>query len=561
MLRELSIKNLAIIDELTTSFTEGLNVISGETGAGKSIIMGALSLLLGERASNDLIRSSEKSAEVEALFDIEEENGIRERLDSMGLYDGNELLMKRTVSRSGKNRVYINGSPATLGMLSSLSEFLVNICGQHEHQVILDADNHIDILDEFGALLPLRTEYSGLYNEYQALLRRLEELKTANREKGEREELLRFQLKEIQESGLRIGEDAELQSEKKILVNAQKLKEYAEEAYDILYGREGSVLEGFVQTVKNLKEIKTIDSGLAVSDEEMESAEFGLEEIAYALRDYKKGIDFNPERLEEIDDRLEYLGRLKRKYGGEIGHILEKERDIEEELGLISSMEEEIGRASEEISEKQEIVLSKAAELSRERRNAARLLEEQVEREIHSMMMNNTGFEVRFLQSPEESDVSYLNPKGIDALEFYLSTNIGEDMKPLNKIASGGELSRIVLAMKKVLATTASVGTVVFDEVDSGIGGAAAEAVGEKLRDVSTHHQVICITHLPQIACFGKTHFLVSKEVSKGRTNTCINFLDESERVDEITRMLGGLEITEKTREHAREMLKASQIK
>jgi DNA repair protein RecN (Recombination protein N) len=561
MLRELSIKNLAIIDELTTSFTEGLNVISGETGAGKSIIMGALSLLLGERASNDLIRSSEKSAEVEALFDIEEENGIRERLDSMGLYDGNELLMKRTVSRSGKNRVYINGSPATLGMLSSLSEFLVNICGQHEHQVILDADNHIDILDEFGALLPLRTEYSGLYNEYQALLRRLEELKTANREKGEREELLRFQLKEIQESGLRIGEDAELQSEKKILINAQKLKEYAEEAYDILYGREGSVLEGFVQTVKNLKEIKTIDSGLAVSDEEMESAEFGLEEIAYALRDYKKGIDFNPERLEEIDDRLEYLGRLKRKYGGEIGHILEKERDIEEELGLISSMEEEIGRASEEISEKQEVVLSKAAELSRERRNAARLLEEQVEREIHSMMMNNTGFEVRFLQSPEESDVSYLNPKGIDALEFYLSTNIGEDMKPLNKIASGGELSRIVLAMKKVLATTASVGTVVFDEVDSGIGGAAAEAVGEKLKDVSTHHQVICITHLPQIACFGKTHFLVSKEVSKGRTNTCINFLDESERVDEITRMLGGLEITEKTREHAREMLKASQTK
>ncbi|MBN2179431.1 MAG: DNA repair protein RecN [Deltaproteobacteria bacterium] len=561
MLRELSIKNLAIIDELTTSFTEGLNVISGETGAGKSIIMGALSLLLGERASNDLIRSSEKSAEVEALFDIEEENGIRERLDSMGLYDGNELHMKRTVSRSGKNRVYINGSPATLGMLSSLSGFLVNICGQHEHQVILDADNHIDILDEFGALLPLRTEYSDLYNEYQALLRRLEELKTANREKGEREELLRFQLKEIQESGLRIGEDAELQSEKKILINAQKLKEYAEEAYDILYGREGSVLEGFVQTVKNLKEIKTIDSGLAVSDEEMESAEFGLEEIAYALRDYKKGIDFNPERLEEIDDRLEYLGRLKRKYGGEIGHILEKERDIEEELGLISSMEEEIGRASEEISEKQEIVLSKAAELSRERRNAARLLEEQVEREIHSMMMNNTGFEVRFLQSPEESDVSYLNPKGIDALEFYLSTNIGEDMKPLNKIASGGELSRIVLAMKKVLATTASVGTVVFDEVDSGIGGAAAEAVGEKLRDVSTHHQVICITHLPQIACFGTTHFLVSKEVSKGRTNTCINFLDESERVDEITRMLGGLEITEKTREHAREMLKASQIK
>jgi DNA repair protein RecN (Recombination protein N) len=561
MLRELNIKNLAIIDELTTSFTEGLNVISGETGAGKSIIMGALSLLLGERASNDVIRSSEESATVEALFDIRGKNEIREKLDSMGFYNGNELLMKRTVSRSGKNRVYINGNLATLGMLSSLSEFLVNICGQHEHQVILDADNHIDILDEFGDLLSLRAEYSGLYNEYQAVMRRLEEMKAANREKGEREELLRFQLKELGESDLRIGEDAELQSERKVLVNSQKLKEYAEESYDILYGREGSVLEGLVRAVKNLKEIKTIDSGLEVSDEEMASVEVGMEEIAYALRDYKKGIVFNPERLEEIDDRLEYLGRLKRKYGGEIEQILEKEKAIEEELGLISSMEEEIEKTSREISEKQEIVLHRATELSGKRRNAARVLEKEVEREIHSMMMNNTGFEVRFLQSPEESDITPFNQKGIDALEFYLSTNIGEDMKPLNKIASGGELSRIVLAMKKVLATTASVGTVVFDEVDSGIGGAAAEAVGEKLKDVSTHHQVICITHLPQIACFGNTHFLVSKVVNEGRTNTGINFLDESERVDEITRMLGGLEITEKTREHAREMLKASQIK
>jgi len=561
MLRELSIKNLAIIDELTTSFTEGLNVISGETGAGKSIIMGALSLILGERASNDLIRSSEESAEVEALFDVREENGIREKLDAMGLCDGTDLLMRRTVSRSGKNKVYINGRLATLGMLSSLSEFLVNICGQHEHQVILDADNHIDILDEFGDLMHLRTEYSGLYTKYQSLVRRLEELKAANREKGEREELLRFQLKEIGESGLKIGEDNELQSERKILANAQKLKECAEESYDILYGREGSVLEELVRALKNLKEIKAIDSALAVSDGEMESVEFGLEEIAYALRDYKKGIASNPERLEEIDDRLEYLGRLKRKYGGEIGHILARGKALEEELGLISSMGEEIEKTSAEIAEKRSIVLQKAHSLSDRRRDVARMLEKEVEREIHSMMMNNTGFEVRFRQSPEEKELETLNPKGIDFIEFYLSTNVGEDMKPLNKIASGGELSRIVLAMKKVLAMTASVGTVVFDEVDSGIGGAAAEAVGEKLKDVSAHHQVICITHLPQIACFGNTHFRVSKEVNEGRTNTDINFLDESERVDEITRMLGGLEITEKTREHAREMLKASQIK
>jgi DNA repair protein RecN (Recombination protein N) len=561
MLRELSIKNLAIIDDLKATFTEGLNVISGETGAGKSIIIGALSLLLGDRASSDLIRSSEDSAIVEALFDISGRDEIKEKLDRMGFYDSGELIMKRIVSRSGKNRAYINGNLATLGMLATLSEFLVNICGQHEHQLIIDADNHIDILDEFGNLLSLGSEYSGLYGEYQALMKRLEELKSANKAKHEREELLRFQLKEIEESGLKVGEEQSLKEEKRILGNAQRLREWAEESYELLYDKEGSVLEDFDRIIRNIKEIKGIDPNLRVSGEDLDSLLINLEETAYALRDYKKGIASDPEKLEAIEERLEYLGRLKRKYGESIENILEKKSEIERELESILSLEDEIGRISEEITLKNDILVDKALILSQKRKEVAKILKNEVEREIHFMRMENTIFEVRFSGSFDDGDKPCLHSKGMDSVEFYLCTNVGEELKPLNRIASGGELSRIVLAMKKVLAKVGSVGTVVFDEVDSGIGGAAAEVVGEKLKDVSAHHQVICITHLPQIACFGNTHFLVSKEITKGRTNTRVSYLNEAERLDEITRMLGGVEITEKTRDHAREMLKASHKK
>lgn len=559
MLRELRIKNLAIIDALEMSFDEGLNVISGETGAGKSIIIGAVGLLLGHRASSDMIRSSESTAVVEALFDISEKKGIKETLGEMGYGRDDELVVKRIISRSGKNRIYINGNLATVGNLASLSESLVNVCSQHEHQMILNADSHIDILDEYGELIPRRNEFSALYRAYLALKNDLDELELKNRHKMEREDFLRFQLKEINDAHIVSGEDSVLVEERKILRNAEQLMEYGRDAHDILYAGEDSLLERLTRVISDIRKIHDIDESLELSPDELDAAYFALEEAALALRDYRGRIVYDPARLDDVEDRLEYLSRMKRKYGGTLEDVLRKKEEIERELAAISSVEEEIERVSGEIVRMKAQVTEGARDLSTRRRTVAARLRDEIEQEIHTLRMANATFDVRFHEPPRDADGEpAVNGRGMDYPEFYLSTNIGEELKPLNRIASGGELSRIVLAMKKVLAGTGSVGTIIFDEVDTGVGGATAEIVGHKLQEVATHHQVICISHLPQIACFGEYHFLVEKRVEGQKTNTEVRVLSEEERLHEITRMLGGVEITEKTREHAREMLNAA---
>jgi DNA repair protein RecN (Recombination protein N) len=561
MITELSIRNFAIIDEMKISFAEGLNVITGETGAGKSILIGAMSLLLGERASVDIIRSHEDSAMVEAFFEIEGMNDLKEMLKEMGFHVGNELILKRIISRTGKNRVFVDGQLATLGMLSAISTTLVNICGQHEHQIILNAEKHIDILDNFGDLEQLRSEYTELYNQYLALSGKLRQLLEVNKTREERGEFLRFHLKEIEDAGIRIGEDDQLQEEKRVLNNVQKLLEYADVAHDVLYGKSGSVLEGLRSINSNVREIKKIDRTLSLSEKDLDAVYYQLEEAALALRNYKKNLSYDPTRLEAIDDRLELLSRLKRKYGRTLEDVLQKKTEIEQELKTIDSVDEEIDLLLAEVEDLKANMVGKAQMLSARRREIAALLKKEIEEEIHALRMEKATFEVMFTEATSDQGGLPFHSRGVDQVEFYLTTNVGEVPKPLNRIASGGELSRIMLAMKKVLAGTGSVGTLVFDEVDSGIGGATAEDVGRKLSDVSKDHQVLCITHLPQIACFGDRHYRVSKTVVGEKTVTSVGILSEDERLDEITRMLGGTELTEKTREYAREMLVMSRVK
>ena len=553
MLTELNIRNFAIIDELKVAFDGGLNVISGETGAGKSIIIGAVGLLLGDRANADMIRSFEDAAVVEALFDIREQEGLRKKISELGYGDGEELIVRRVVSRSGKNRVYINGALASLASLAAIGESLINICGQHEHQMILDPENHTDILDEFGSLMSLRSAYRESYDRYRALNERLIGLQELRRKKEEREELLRFQIGEISQAGLRAGEDTALMDEKKVLANVQKLIDLAQAAYETLYGQGASVLAELRNAASAVKEIRKIDATLKLSAEEMEELYYRIEEAAFTLRDYGSRLSVDPARMEALEERLELLGRLKRKYGGSLDAVMAKQADAETELGNIASVEAEIEQLVATIADEKARMTEAAQLLSERRHEVAAALRETIEKEIRTLRMEKARFDVVF-REPPGGDAAF-TVTGTDDLEFYLSANVGEELKPLRGIASGGELSRIMLAMKKVLARTGSVGTIVFDEVDSGIGGATAEIVGQKLREVSRHHQVLCITHLPQIACCGDRHYRVVKRIAGERTNTSVAVLSDRERLEEIARMLGGVELTEKTREHAQEML------
>jgi DNA repair protein RecN (Recombination protein N) len=558
MLNELSIKNFAIIDELQVSFGEGLNVISGETGAGKSIIIGAVSLLLGDRATTEMIRTQADTATVEAFFDIASNKPLQEKVAEMGFTAGDELVIRRVISHTGKNKVFINGQMATLTNLAALSELLINICGQHEHQVILNAENHINILDEFGGCLSARAAYAEIYYQYQQVRTQIEKLKNLRSSREEKTDLFKFQLKEIQDINPQPAEDTALADEKKVLVNYQKISGWANLAYDLLYGEKDSAIVKLKEVQNQVKEIKKIDANLKLADTDIESSFITLQEAALILRDYSKNLFFDAERLSAIDERLELLNRLKRKYGGSLEGVLRRKQEIEEDLKRVFSVEEELETLAREEEKIKDDLRKNALKLSQNRAQAARKLQDSVDKEINALNMPHASFHVNFNKCAADKTVESFEQTGGDEIEFYLAANKGEESKPLNRIASGGELSRIILALKNVLSRTGSVASIVFDEVDNGIGGATAEIVGRKLKEVSTNHQVICITHLPQIACFGDNHLYVSKKVIKGRTITSVEELDDEQKIEEISRMLGGVNVTNATREHAREMINGS---
>jgi DNA repair protein RecN (Recombination protein N) len=563
MLKELSIRNFAIIDDLKISFSEGLTILSGETGAGKSIILNAVNLLLGSRASAELVRTGAETAELEALFHISLHSGAAKIMSEQGYDPAEGLLIRRIIARSDGNRVYINGRLATIQLLNTITENLASISGQHAHQGLLKEEQHLLILDQFGGLMSLRQDLFEHYNRLLPLIDELKKLQNIHDRQAEHIELLQFQKNEIVDSEIAPGEDSELEQERVRLKNAETLYRIVDGSIEALYGASGSVIERLSEVKKNLERAGQIDSKLNTSADSLAESNYRIEDLVEELRAYLKLAQIDEQRLEAVEERLDTLNKLKRKYGGSLPAVLSKLEAIEQELLNVESISGKITEVEKLIANLHDRSKKLSLKLSRGRKKTAGILAQKIIEALASLKMVQTVFKVELNTIPwnEKTEVYLkvdnhcLTETGIDRAVFMIAPNPGEALKPLASIASGGELSRVVLALKAILAETDSVETIIFDEVDAGIGGGTAEGVGRKLSELANHHQIICITHLPQIAKFGATHFSISKHVIEGRTQTAIRPLSEGDRHKEIARMLGGEKITETTLEHARELL------
>jgi DNA repair protein RecN (Recombination protein N) len=564
MLKELSIRNFAIIDDLQIRFSEGLTILSGETGAGKSIILNAVNLLLGSRASADLVRTGAQNAELEALFQITGSSRVANIMAEHGYEPSDGLLVRRIISRSDMNRVYINGRMATIQLLNAITENLASISGQHVHQLLLKEEQHLLILDQFGGLMPLREEVSAYFHQMLPFLEKLKELNTIKERQVEQIELLEFQLKEITAANPAWGEDKALEQERVRLKNAEELYQVVYNSIESLYSAPGSVIEKLVDVKKNLDKISQIDPQLKSKTAKLSDTTYQIEDLIEGLRSYLNSIQMDEKQIDAVEERLDTLNKLKRKYGGSIEVVFDKLKSIEQDLANVENIADSIRDTETQISGLHSKLKDRALNLSRRRKKTADKFAKKVIDQLATLMMSKTEFKASLqVMAADGKTNQYLTANnhiitetGIDRATFLIAPNIGEALKPLASIASGGELSRVVLALKALLVKTDSVETVVFDEVDAGIGGGVAEVVGKKLADLAAHHQVICITHLPQIAKFGDQHYSISKHVTKGRTRTSISLLSDKDRYKEIARMLGGEKITQATLEHAREMLK-----
>ena len=565
MLVQLNISNFAIIKQLQMSLSSSLNILSGETGAGKSIIINAMNLVLGTRASTDLIRSGCAEAEVEALFTFPKNHLLTNILSEFGITFDGDLLIKRCISREGKNRIFINGSMATLNMLSRLSTSLISISAQHEHQRLLKADNHLNLLDYFGDLTDSRSKYKIIFNQFSKLKKKIYELENQIESTIKRHDLIQFQIREIDSSQLRTGEDNQLTNEKRKLEQSDELLEIVSEGYLLLYEKRDSILSILSQFSKKLSKGTRIDSQLKNIMEELNEIEARLEDISFAFRDYKRTINSDPKSLEKVLDRLDLINGLKRKFGTSIQDIIEYRNNLSSELSDLNEINEHMDKLIKEKKTLEKDLWEKGITLSKQRIKSSEKLSRAVEKELHQLNIPQALFHVHFYKS----EINYRNyaevegkgpgPDGFDQIEFLITTNPGEDLKPLIKIASGGELSRIILALKTIMAKKASVETLIFDEVDAGISGATAEIVGKKLLDLSKFHQILCITHLPQIASQGLNHFVVRKDIIGKRAQIIISKLYQEERISEIARLLGGRKITSSAKNHAKEMLRICQ--
>ncbi len=564
MLVELHIRNFAIIDEVALEFGPGLNVLSGETGAGKTIVMNAMGLLIGGRASPEMIRTDSKEALVEGLFDLDGENLAPEMTPASEDGTRREMLIKRVIAEGGRSRVLINDELGTVQNLARIGANLVQVYGQHEQQSLLRTEAHLPILDRYAGLEAALGEYRNVYRRARELHQRLDELERRRRERDNLLDLARFRVTELERAALTAGEDEELAANRAILANAAKLSSAAADAEQLLYGVDGAAIDSIAHAQTRLAEAAALDLSLGEPLELIASARASLEEAARMLGSYADRIEADPARLEQIDDRLQELQRLKRKYGGSIEAAIDILSRSRTEIAELEGMEESRAEAEAEMARVLDDLWRLARDLSTRRHRSAEELKRRMDAELKTLEMRNAGFEVRFASSSDGEaafarDGATLGLDGCDSIEFYLSPNLGQPAMPLGKIASGGELSRVMLALKSLEARKRSVATLIFDEVDAGIGGGVAEVVGRKLKQLAKFHQVLCVTHLPQIAAFADKHFVVEKEQRRGTTVSRVSALDRGERVEEVARMLGGVEITDKIRRAARELVERAQ--
>jgi DNA repair protein RecN (Recombination protein N) len=542
MLRFLSINNLAGIDRLELEFGPGLNVLTGETGAGKSILVGAVGLLVGGRASAELVRTGAEAATVQAVFEKP---------------DGGELIVRREISAQGRSRAFVDAAIVTSTALRDAAGFLVDLHGQHEHQVLLDPAAHLDLLDEFTGLTPKRDAVAEAFRRWQQIRDERQRLAASEQQKASRAEFLAFQLSEIDRAAPKAGEDEELATTRQVLANADRLQRLCAEAYTALYEGDEAALPALGTVWKKVGELAALDGTFTPYLEAREIVKSQLEDLAFYLRSYSSNIDASPARLQDIEDRLAVLERLKKKHGPALADVIAKAADLRRELHDLEHATERAAALDAELAAARDAYLAVASDLSRRRRQGAKEFSRSLEKALGDLAMPKTRCEIRFADATDNGDGGRWSERGIDAAEFYLSPNPGEEVKPLARIASGGELSRIMLALKTLATTDAPGKTLIFDEVDAGIGGAVADVVGARLQRLGERFQVLCITHLPQIAAYGSTHFQIEKFVRAGRTSTGVTRVDGGERVAEIARMIGGSDVSATVLAGAREMLQA----
>ncbi|PIQ95807.1 MAG: DNA repair protein RecN [Nitrospinae bacterium CG11_big_fil_rev_8_21_14_0_20_56_8] len=564
MLTILKISKFAIIDQLRVEFGPGLVVLTGETGAGKSIIIDALNLILGGRGDSDFIRSGESTASVEAVFRIGETSILR-TLEELGIeVEDGEVIIKRQLTGAGKNRCWVNDSAVTVGTLAQIGERLIDIHGQHDHQALLRPETHVDLLDLYGKTMPDRQRFSDEYAAWLADRNRLDELRAKERGRLEREDLLRFQLGEIDRAGLTPDEEEALKAEKNKLSHSEKLHQALDRALSLVSEEEDAALPRLDRTLRCLEPLCSIDPALEKQVERARNAFYEAQELVEELNDYARTLDFDPARLEEIEDRLAEINGLKRKHGGDIPSILARRDAMAAELESLSTFQEQMEELQSRLKSREATLAKLATALAEKREKTADRLRKNVEKELRDLSMDRVQFGVRFDYPVDDSGFvtfrgkpARLGAAGLGTLEFLFSSNAGEELRPLAKIASGGEISRIMLSLKTILNEEDTVPILIFDEVDTGIGGKVAETVGKKLKKIADGKQVFCISHLPQIAGMASTHFLVEKTVQGNRTHSSIRELSYEERVEEVARMSGGEKITATTREHARQMIQA----